>query len=363
MDINKHIFQKLNQGALKASPGGDGKLVVQVDFPADEQGFTERRCAAVDCEPRLFKIRGDLPKSESRRCPYCGQRSAGTYFATEDQVRYARESVRREVGEAVQDAVHRMIRDALSLDTRGRRQLGSGMFSMDLHVTRQRESQPGVPLPKSERPRRDVKCGRCGLDHIVFGLATWCHSCGSDIFDDHVKSEFRDIVNLLRACVNRRQADGERLFARQAENVLEDLVSAWEAGLRYLLQRHFLAQEKTRTEVDEIIQKSIRNQLQGIDRSAELLREHLRVEVFATVDASDIGRAATLFAARHTVTHCLGVTDPKFVAKVGTGYVGREVNLDPEDLQWLSGFIEARILEVWAASHRVEQPQQAEGAS
>lgn len=350
MDINEHLRQKLNHGPLKASSSGDGRLVVQVEFPTDEQGFTERGCAAVDCEPRLFKIRGGMPKGESRRCPYCGQLGNGNSFATVDQVRYAREKVRREAGEAMHDAIHRMMHDVFKLDSRGRRKIGSGMFSMELSVTSHRETKPDVEPPKFERPRRDVKCGTCGLEHVVFGLATWCYGCGSDIFGAHVAAELRDIADLLQDCVSRRGEIGERRFARQAENVLEDLVSAWEAGFRFLVQRRLLSQGKTRIEADAFIQKTIRNQLQGLDRSAELIRLHLGVDVFAPSEGSEVAKASVLFATRHPVTHCLGVTDPKLVAKTGSGHVGREVDLEPSALQWLTTFVERKLIEVWSAA-------------
>lgn len=350
MNINAHLLQTLNHGPLKASIGDDGKVVVTVEFPTDDQGYTERACGAVDCEPKLFKIRGDIPKTEGRRCPYCGQQGDSSSFATVDQVRYAREKVEREAYAALGDVFHRTLVDGLRLDSHGRRRIGSGMFSMGLSVTRQRQVQPEVQLPKSERPRRDVKCGKCGIDHIVFGLATWCHSCGADIFDDHVRAELCDIRKLLQDCVARRQENGERLYARQAGNVLEDLVSAWEAGFRYLLQRHFLAKSKTRAETNAFIQKTIRNQLQGIERSAEVVREHLGIEVFANVDPVDVARAGKMFAARHTVTHCLGVTDEKFVTSSGSGHVGRELELDPEDLRWLAESVQGWLLGAWSGA-------------
>jgi len=350
MDINEHLVKHLNHGPLRASSGGDGKVTVQVEFPTDEQGFTERGCHAVGCEPKLFKVRGDAPIGQSRWCPYCGESGDSCSFATDDQVRYAREKVLREAGEAFHDAMHRMMRDAFKLDSRGRRKIGSGMLSMELSVTSHRETKPDVEPPKFERPRRDVKCVTCGLEHVVFGLATWCYGCGTDIFGSHVAAELRDIAHLLQDCVSRRGEIGERLFARQAENVLEDLVSAWEAGFRFLLQRRLLSQGKTRGETEAFIQKTIRNQLQGLDRSAELIRLHLGVEVFAPSEASDVATASVLFATRHPVTHCLGVTDPKLVAKTGSGHVGREVDLEPSALQWLTTFVERKLIEVWSAA-------------
>lgn len=350
MDINKHLVEHLNHGPLRASSGGDGKVTVHVEFPTDEQGFTERGCHAVDCEPKLFKVRGDAPIGKSRRCPYCGESGDSCSFATDDQVRYAREKVQREAGEALHDAMHRMMRDAFQLDSRGRRKIGSGMFSMELSVTRHRETRPDVAPPKFERPRRDVKCGACGFEHVVFGLATWCYGCGKDIFGAHVATEMRDVGSLLQDCVTRRAEIGERLFARQAENVLEDLVSAWEAGFRFLVQRRLLSQGKTRSETGAFIQNTIRNKLQGLDRSAELIRLHLGVDVFAPSEASEVAKASVLFATRHPVTHCLGVTDPKLVAKTGRGQVGREVDLDPSALQWLTTFVERKLIEVWSTA-------------
>lgn len=361
MDLNDAFRRHLNRGPLQAHREGADRLSVRVTLPVDEHGYLERSCADPECEPKLFKVRGEPRADEDRCCPYCGKAGDGNSFATTEQVRYAHELLTRQAGDAIHDAMYDEMKRAFRLDSRGRRKIGGGLFSMEMSVERHRQWQPPVQQPRSERPRRDVKCGQCGSEHIVFGLATWCHTCTTDIFDAHLAAEMADIRALLQDAVSRRSELSARLFARQAENVLEDLVSAWEAALRHLQGRFLLAQGKKRSEVDQFIQKTVRNQFQGLDRSAELLREHIGVEAFKDVPPNELARAGGLFAARHAIAHCLGVTDRKLLSKAGSGHVGRELDLDPADLQWLAAFLETRLRAVWSVAFPKKQGPVKEG--
>jgi ribosomal protein S27E len=41
---------------------------------------------------------------------------------------------------------------------------------------------PQIRPTIEEELRRDVTCPKCGLEHAVFGLASWCPDCGAIFF-------------------------------------------------------------------------------------------------------------------------------------------------------------------------------------
>ncbi len=90
---------------------------------------------------------------------------------------------------------------------------------------------PSVRKPFEEEIQRDVVCPHCGLDHVVFGLATWCGDCGRDIFLTHVRAEYGVVQKMLGDVVRRQEELGPRVGARDIDNALEDVVSIYEATL------------------------------------------------------------------------------------------------------------------------------------
>lgn len=349
MEPNDALIRQLNQGPLRAVQGADGNIIVHVKFPTDAEGYTERQCPRSSCQPLLFKVK-DGPSEGDRCCPYCRQQGDGGAFATDEQKRYANEVLAQQAKQGMSEVVHRMMQETLGLDASGKRRIGSGMFSMEISLTRKDEPVLPVDPPKSQRPRRDVQCPECRLAHVVFGLATWCHGCGRDIFGAHIQAEIRDIIRLLDDAVARRGEAGERVYSRHLENVLEDCVTMWESALRYLLLRHLKEHGMPDLESQEYIQKKLRNQLQSIAKSESLVKRHLKVDIFADVASEVRKRVTHLFEARHPVTHGLGIVDRTFVAKAGSGCLGREIELVPSELSDLVLFCQGRILHVWRSA-------------
>ena len=128
-----------------------------------------------------------------------------------------------------------MFEDALDLDSGSHRRIGSDMFSMEMRLERKHRSPP-LP-PRDETLRRDVTCPECGLEHAVFGLATWCPDCAADIFLTHVRADLDVVRKMLDDIPSRKERLGGRVMARDTENALEDVVSIFEAVMKHTYQR------------------------------------------------------------------------------------------------------------------------------
>lgn len=186
-------------------------------------------------------------------------------FTTKEQVRYAKDHVVQELS----NGLDRMFKDVFKLGPSGRRTLNrGGMISME--ITHKSSSQRPIRKPVEEQLRRDVICPSCGLDHSVYGLATWCADCGTDIFLTHIDAELAVIGKMLSDVPRRREILGERIVAKDLENCLEDTVSIFEAVLKILTRRAFIKQEMTAEEIDQIFRQN-GNCFQSINRTIDFL--------------------------------------------------------------------------------------------
>lgn len=225
---------------------GADQYTMSISIPADSDGMVARECPSGDCSPGYFKVKpgtGVTDGQTEAHCPYCHHKSEPSGFATKRQIEYAKQIVTREAT----DGIERMMKGALGLGSSGEKTIGGGLFSMKVSY------KPGFPIrrPYGEVLRRDLTCPQCGLEHAVFGIATWCPDCGSDIFLEHVTKEC-EVVRLILADVeNRRERLGARVAARDVENALEDVVSIFEAVLRTITRR-YLRNEYSEEQVEEV---------------------------------------------------------------------------------------------------------------
>jgi predicted nucleic acid-binding Zn-ribbon protein len=224
------------------------------------------------------------------------------------------------------EGVNRMLSSALGLGPSGRRRLGGGMFSLE--VSAKPLKPRSVAPPQEEVLRRDVTCPHCRLEHAVFGLATWCPDCGTDIFLSHVEQEMAVIRKMLDAVPARRENLGARVAARDVENALEDTVSIFETVLKIVFRRLLAAKGQSPGEIVVFLEKNIRNQLQSIQKAEALFREHFSLELLATVEPQRRTTITRSFEKRHPITHNLGVVDRKYLEKVRSGEdEGRDVHV------------------------------------
>jgi len=191
-----------------------------------------------------------------------------------------------------------------------------------------------VRLPIEDELRRDIVCPHCGIDHSVYGLATWCAGCGKDIFLYHVETEQNVIKVMLNDLDRRYEVLGPRVVAKDLENCLEDAVSIFEAALKAMVIRYYGGQGKSKEEIEEILKKKIGNCFQAIARTQDFFREVLTIDLSDGVEAKVIDTLSTTFEMRHPITHNLGVVDRKYIERVQSSeQEGKEIRVTKENIE------------------------------
>jgi len=310
---------------------GSDQYSFEITMPADEQGRVARECPREECSPAYFKVKtgtGITGDHAEAYCPYCRSAADPSEFTTKEQVRYAQDIVAREA----EISIGSMLNDALGLGRSGKKKIGGGLISIEMSM--KQGTPTHVRRPFEEDLLRAVVCPHCGLDHAVFGLATWCADCGADIFMEHVKAEYA-VVNTILSDVDRRRADlGPRIAARDIENCLEDTVSIFEAVLKAMLSRHLRAAGETGEAIHTLLKDRIRNGFQNPKRAAEIIRNRMGQELFAEIPAEAVEQLFATFEKRHPITHNLGVVDRKYLENAyAAEREGREVRVSREEVE------------------------------
>ena len=232
----------------------------------------------------------------------------------------------------VVEGVDRMMKRALGVGPSGKRTFGRGMVSMDLSY--KSGAKKIVPRPVELELRRDIICPHCGLEHSVFGLATWCPDCGEDIFLSHMEEEFSVIRRMLSVVENRRATLGARVAARDVENALEDVVSIFEAVLKMMTKRMLKQKGTASDEVDRILERDVRNRYQNPSRAGDTFRDVVGADLFEGMAQGEIERLQQTFAKRHPITHNLGVVDRQYLKRVRSGHLeGRDVRVGVAEVE------------------------------
>ncbi len=321
--MSDSIFREGGPHNIKRT--GLNNFTMDIKIPPDEDGYVGKECPHNDCSPAYFKVKlgtGITEKQEKIFCPYCRHAAAPDEFHTDAQKDYAKNILMQEV----EQGAARMIRDAFGLDSSGKRKLGGGFLSIEMSLERPKARSIGRPI--EEELRRDVLCPHCGLEHAVFGLATWCSDCGKDIFMVHVAEEFRVIQKILGDVDTRKAKLGARVAARDVENALEDTVSIFEAVSKIITRSYLRSQQKDPQEIEEVFNKQIRNSYQNISTAIEAFRKYTGAELFDGFSDQEVQMLKSLFEKRHPITHNLGVVDRKYLGKAMSGDLeGREVRV------------------------------------
>ena len=318
-------------GPYKTRRTGADQYSMQIPIPKDADGRIARECPQADCSPGYFKLKLGTGITEGQQiayCPYCHHGAEPSDFGTKEQIRYAKDVMMREAHEGI----GRMLKDALDLGPSGRRKMGGGPISMELRY--EPGSRPHVRRPLEEELLRAVVCPHCGLDHAVFGLATWCSDCGRDIFITHVEAEC-EVVKRILSDVERRRAElGPRIVARDIENCLEDTVSIYEAVLKALFVRALRQRGVKEQEIRAILGRRIRNGFQNVDRSAEIVERELGIPLFIPAQSGASHKLKHAFEKRHPITHNLGVVDRKYLENaLSAEREGREIRVTSDEIK------------------------------
>jgi len=318
-----------DDGDFETRKIGPDQYEMHVPIPTDD-GLVGRECPNAECSPGYFKVKLGTGITEGQvqaYCPYCRQEGEPSDFTTQAQIDYALGVLKNEVIIGIDKSIQK----ALGLGSSHKKTFGSGMFKMEMSY---KPSMPDyVPRPLEEELRRDIICPNCGLEHSVFGLATWCPDCGKDIFMCHVDAEFEVIQKVLSVIDRRREELGARVAGRDIENGLEDTVSVFEAVLK-LITKKCLAD--TGISPEEIINRfeKIRNSYQNINSARETFHTQTGFDLFDVVSQEEVETLKTIFEKRHPITHNLGVVDKKYLERVRSGEAeGREIRVIAQEVE------------------------------
>lgn len=316
---------------------GHDKYRMTVTIPKDEDGRVARKCPDGECSPGYFTVKtgtGILDGQDVAYCPYCRRSADPSDFTTREQVRYATDLALKEAHEGVQS----MLRNAFGLGASGKRTLGGGMLSIEMSL--KPSSAPPVRRPLEDEVRRDVQCPHCGLDHTVFGLATWCPDCGEDIFPTHVAAELAVTRVMLGDVCRRESTLGKRVAAKDLENCLEDTVSIFEAAVRAVVRRGMAERGMTRDEIEGRLKK-FGNAFQSVTRTRDALAELFGVRV---QDDSIWSALNVAFEKRHPIAHNLGVIDRKYLERAReSAQEGREIRITANEIETLLSQVEDAV--------------------
>lgn len=305
--------------------GGD-QYSMTISIPADEDGRMARECPSSECSPGYFKVMSGTGITDGQSvayCPYCRHEAEPSDFATQEQIRYAKDMALREAHKGIND----MVRDAFGLGASGKKKLGGGFLSME--ISYKPGSLPYVHRPFEDEVRRDVVCPHCTLDQTVFGLATWCADCGEDIFLTHIEAELA-VTRLMLEDVERRQTQlGKRVAAKDLENCLEDAVSIFEAAMRAIVRRTIIMRGDSSDQIESSFKK-LGNAFQNIDRTQKELYSMFGKN---PLEGEISEKLKLAFEKRHPITHNLGVIDRKYMERAKElEREGREIRLTTHEI-------------------------------
>jgi hypothetical protein len=318
-------------GPYKIKKIGRDQYSMNIQIPEDADGRIARECPENNCSPGYFKVKSGTGITENHKeafCPYCRHSDEPNNFSTKEQLRYAKDIAMQEAHKSINN----MIEDALGLGPSKKKKYDGGFLSFE--ISYKPDSLPHVRKPFEDILKRDIICPHCGLDHSVFGLATWCADCGNDIFITHVKAEFR-VIELMLEDSERREKDlGARVAAKDIENAIEDTVSVFEAVLRIQIRRHLVNKGLPNDEIDSIFKRKIGNKFQNLEIASKLVKEFAEVDLFQEVDSTKYNFLNETFQKRHPITHNLGIVDKKFLEQVMSGGLeGRDIRVTEAEIK------------------------------
>jgi hypothetical protein len=212
---------------------------------------------------------------------------------------YAKQIVEDQLGAALEGM-------ARSVNSRG------GMVRMSVSRSLGTSIPPSLPAITEEAPIRERTCGRCTNRYAVFGEHIACPVCGRlpnrvialDALDAQVS--LLGVFDQLPAGVLGQLREAGAL-ERSASGALGAVVSVVET----FLKETFL--EKVTGAATLISGKG--NVFQRLDDAAGLYRNHLGIDLAASVGPTGWDRLHMLYGIRHLLTHNNGVVDARHLAR------------------------------------------------
>ena len=328
-----------SSGPLKVTGRSGDAYDLNISIPLDKDGMMGRRCPNEECVPRYFKLKPGTgitgqPDLQTT-CPYCRTSKDPGAFHTPEQIKYAKGLVERQAVDYVNRELERAIGGR-------RRVIDGGLLSISMELKPAR--LPNVRRPIEESLRRDLICPECTLHYAVFGLSEWCPDCGNNNFLVHIQQEADLIRKSLQDHERRKEHAGVRVAARDLENAVEDVVSLFEASMKFLYSKEVFRRYPPE-ERDRLL-RTRRNMFQRLGETRDRLRKDLDIELAALAESDEFKLADGFFERRHVIAHNLGVVDQRFAEKLKAYHLlGKDIEVMPEDVLRILNFVVAGVRE------------------
>lgn len=291
------------------------RVLLSISLPTSPDGTAGRKCPS--CR-RFFKVDREVFGHPEITCPYCGATNSSNQFLTLDQRRRLRAAASR-FGLA---EMHRLLSNALGSLPRSS---SRGLIEISIRPGRL-ELPPLLTYLEQETIRTSV-CTRCARNASVYGIAMFCPNCGKRESIAVFEQAVRSAVAVLDATKSlplekRRVLEAEGGLDQLAENVLEDVVTAFEGCCR--------------TRYEEVagpgalasIQSSHgRNVFQRFEEAVTIMEGALGRPLGAGLSPAESAELKVAFATRHVLTHNMGIADARYAASGGVTPTGQRVQV------------------------------------
>lgn len=291
------------------------RALLSITLPTSADGTAGRKCPS--CR-RFFKVDREVFGHDRITCPYCGATNKSNDFLTLDQRRRLRAAASRF---ALAEA-HRLLSDAL-----GSLPQSSGGGLIELSIRPGRLELPPLLTYLEKETLRIMSCTICGKGTSVYGIALFCANCGARESMPTFEQAMRSALSVLDATKS-MAPDARRILEAQggldqlADNLLEDVVSAFEACCR--------------SRYEELIGPGSLESLQSVRGRNVFQRFAEAMVIMDSATGRSMGSVLTLaeaaelkiaFATRHVVSHNMGIADAGYVAGGGSTPVGQRVQV------------------------------------
>ncbi len=302
-----------------------------IPLEPDEDGMMGRECPNEDCQPKYFKMSSTIPDIIQKKignfsqmdvtCPYCGVVENMQRFHTEAQIEWIKSMIFKDVAKTLQGVFGNTFKTTSKVS--------KGMFSLDIKY--KPGTLPNVRYYVEEKLKQIVICDECNYRYAVYGISFHCPLCGKGNIHQHLNRSY----NIIRVLIDESERIGNEkgldIGQQMLGNALEDIVSLFEAFLKYIY-RYSVKRSFIGNEAESKISK-IGINFQRLEKAENLCREDLKLNLFELININDKRFIQEQFLKRHVLTHNLGLIDEKYLKKVNVfERQGSEIELKKEDI-------------------------------
>jgi hypothetical protein len=316
-DLNRYRIGEAN----------DDSQTFSIPLEPDADGMVGRECPSADCQPRYFKIAGRKVDEAGKAtdelfCPYCGHKDHFNNFTTKEQMEWVKSLIFRQVAQQFDDMLRQTVGSFHPSN--------NGFLRISLEY--KSGTLPSVRYYAEEALTRIVDCDHCGQHYAVYGIATFCPSCGKGNLKAHLTRSCEGVRSLLAAYEDIRRKYNREIAYNFLGNCLEDCVSIFEGFLKIIYKKYNST--------------NLGNSFQNLNRANDLFKAQ-EVDLLSKLSTEEKEFMELQFAKRHVITHNLGMIDSKFTKQMSSlQETGQDVSLTIDDVKKLLVLIEKVIINI-----------------